>query len=146
MSSPFRTPADYELFLYGIREQFPFIVRSTLTLVRRGASLARITGDLYFAQAIRLIVRERIIYDRLPVVIDAYGYEVWQREEKLCWYDSQPHPNDSLLQSTHPHHKHIPPDPKHHRIPAAVLSFTQPNLPVLIEEIHRLLKQQEAES
>jgi len=39
------------------------------------------------------------------------------------------------LASTHPHHKHIPPDLKHHRIPAAGLSFTQPNLPFLIQEI-----------
>lgn len=39
------------------------------------------------------------------------------------------------LASTHPHHKHIPPDIKHHRIPAPNLSFTIPNLPFLIEEI-----------
>jgi hypothetical protein len=44
-------------------------------------------------------------------------------------------PNDPTLASTHPHHKHIPPDIKHHRIPAPGLSFTQPNLPFLIEEI-----------
>jgi hypothetical protein len=30
-------------------------------------------------------------------------------------------------------------DIKHHRIPAPELSFTRPNLPVLIEEIERLL-------
>ncbi len=36
-----------------------------------------------------------------------------------------------------PHHKHIPPDIKHHRIPAPGLSFQQPNLPFLIEEIER---------
>ena len=36
-----------------------------------------------------------------------------------------------------PHHKHIPPNIKHHRIPAPNLSFTCPNLPFLIEEIER---------
>ncbi len=40
---------------------------------------------------------------------------------------------------THPHHKHIPPDIKHNRVPAPGLSFTQPNLPFLIEEIEREL-------
>ena len=53
---------------------------------------------------------------------------------------SQPHPNDPALQSTHPHHKHIPPDVKHNRTPAPEMSFTRPNLPVLIWEIEALLK------
>lgn len=34
-----------------------------------------------------------------------------------------------------PHHKHIPPDIKHNRIPAPGLSFSQPNLPFIIAEI-----------
>ena len=76
---------------------------------------------------------------RLPIVIDGYGYEVWRGEEKLYWYDSQPHPNESSLQSTHPHHKHIPPDIKHHRIIAPTMSFNAPNLPALISEIEELL-------
>lgn len=66
-----------------------------------------------------------------------YGYEVWREDEKLYWYDPQPHPADPLLAQTLPHHKHIQPDIKHHRIPAAELSFDQPNLPFLIEEIMR---------
>ena len=99
------------------------------------------TGELYFEQGIRLVVRERILYRRLPVVIDWYGYEVWRGEEKLYWYDSQPHPDDVHLQSSHPHHKHIPPDIKHHRIPAPEMSFTRPNLPALIREVEELVKQ-----
>ena len=138
MTDPFRTPEDYELFLYGLAEKFPFIRRSTLTLVRRGRSLARISGELHFDHGFRLVVLERVTFERLPIVIDGYGYEVWQGEEKLYWYDSQPHPNEPGLQSTHPHHKHVPPDIKHHRIPAPDLSFTKPNLPALIQEIQRL--------
>ena len=34
-----------------------------------------------------------------------------------------------------PHHKHIPPDIKHHRVPAPGLNFTEPNLPFLIREM-----------
>jgi hypothetical protein len=141
MSNPLRTSEDYELFLYTLTEQFPAVRRSTVALIRRGATLARVAGELYFDHNVRLVVRERLVYHRLPVVIDWYGYEVWRGNEKLYWYDSQPHPNDPTLQSTHPHHKHIPPDIKHHRIPAPEMSFTQPNLPALIQEIETLIEE-----
>jgi hypothetical protein len=146
MNNPLRTPEDYELFLYTLIEQFPSIRRSTVTFVRRGASLARVAGELYFDQEIRLVVRERILCHHLPVIIDWYGYEVWQGREKLYWYDSQPHPKDPALQSTHPHHKHIPPNIKHNRIPAPEMSFTQPNLPVLIGEIETAIRKVENEA
>ena len=146
MSNPLRSPEDYELFLYTLVEQFPAVRRSTLTLTRRGASLARVAGELTFDHGVRLVVRQRIIYDRLPAVIDSYGYEVWQGEEKQYWYDSQPHPDDLALQSTQPHHKHMPPDIKHHRIPAPGLSFNQPNLPILIQEIEALFLKSQSES
>jgi hypothetical protein len=141
VSNPLRTPEDYELFLYTLREQFSSVHRSTVVLIRRGATLARVAGELHFDHDIRLIIRERLVYDHLPVVIDWYGYEVWRDDKKLYWYDSQPHPNDSTLQSTHPHHKHIPPDIKHHRIPASEMSFNRPNLPVLIHEIEILIEE-----
>jgi hypothetical protein len=140
MNNPLRTPEDYELFLYTLSEQFPAIRRSTMRFIRRGSSLARVAGELYFDQDIRLVVRERVLYHRLPMLIDWYGYEVWRGAEKLYWYDSQPHPDEPLLQSTHPHHKHIPPDIKRHRVPAAEMSFVRPNLPALIHEIEGLLE------
>jgi hypothetical protein len=65
--------------------------------------------------------------------------------EKFCWYDSQPHPGDPLLVSTHPHHKHIPPDIKHHRIPAPEMSFMRPNLPLVISEIEEVIENIESE-
>ncbi|MBC8180676.1 hypothetical protein H8E88_06075 [candidate division KSB1 bacterium] len=140
MKNPLRTPEDYELFIYTIAEKFPSVLHSTLTFIRKGSSLAKVSGELLFEQEIRLIIRERILYDRLPVVIDWYGYEIWQRDKKLFWYDSQPHPNDLNLQSTHPHHKHIPPDIKHNRIPASEMSFTRPNIIKLIHEIETIIK------
>lgn len=97
MTNPFRTPEDYELFLYTLLAQFSSVHHSTLTFIRRGATLARVSGELNFAQDFRLVIRERLLYDRLPLIIDQYGYEVWQGENKLYWYDSQPHPAESLL-------------------------------------------------
>jgi len=138
MSNPFRTEEDYELYLYTLIEKYPSIKRSTITFIRLGSTLTRVAGDIFFENDIRLVVRERVLYHRLPIVLDWYGYEVFRGEEKLYWYDSQPHPDDEALQSTHPHHKHIPPDIKHNRIPAANMSFTQPNLPALISEIESL--------
>lgn len=137
--NPLRTPEDYELFLYTLSERFPSIQRSTLTFVRRGISLARVSGELFLDHGLRLVVLERLTFDLLPAVIDGYGYAVWKGEERLYWYDSQPHPNEQSLQSTHPHHKHIPPDIKHNRIPAQGMSFEQPNLPNLIREVEGLV-------
>jgi len=91
MNNPLRTLEDYELFLYTLIEQFLSVRRSTITLVRLGASLARVAGELHFDRGIHLVVRERVLYHRLPAVIDEYGYEVWQGETKLYWYDAQPH-------------------------------------------------------
>lgn len=144
--NPFRTLADYELFLYSLPEQFPAIRHTTITLVRLGATLARVSGELHFAGGLRLVIRERVLYQRQPLVVDWYGDEVWRGAEKLYWYDSQPHPNDPSLQSTHPHHKHIPPDIKHRRIPAPEMSFVQPNLPALIREIEALITETKAQA
>jgi len=126
--------------LYTLIEQFPSVRRSTITLVRLGASLARVAGELHFDRGIHLVVRERVLYHRLPAVIDEYGYEVWQGETKWYWYDAQPHPDDPNLQSTRPRHKHVQPDIKHNRIPAPEMSFTHANLPVLIREIEKLIQ------
>lgn len=140
MNNPLRTVEDYELFLYTVKDHFPLIQRSTLAMIRRGTSLARVSGELQFRSGIRLIIRERILYDRLPARIDEYGYEVWQGIDKLFWYDSQPHPDAPNLQSTYPHHKHIQPNIKHNRIPAPKMSFSSPNLPELIKEVEGLIE------
>ena len=60
MTDPLRTPEDYELFLYTLTERFQSVRRSTVTFARRGGSLARVAGELYFEQDIRLVVRERV--------------------------------------------------------------------------------------
>lgn len=91
---------------------------------------------MIFVNGLRLRVREEIDFD--AALIASYAYEVYRGDEKLYWYDDFPHPNDSTLASTMPHHKHIQPDIKHHRVPAPLISFNQPNLPSIIREIEQI--------
>jgi len=135
MSNALRTAEGYELFIFAVRETFPSVRHSTPAFVRRGASLARVGGELHFDHGFGLVVREGLVCDHLPVTIDWYGYEIWCGREKLCWYDSQPHLDDSGLKSTDPHHKHIRPNIKQHRVSAPQMSFFRPNPPDLIQEI-----------
>ncbi|MDI6794698.1 MAG: DUF6516 family protein, partial [bacterium] len=92
-------------------------------------------GEVYFGQDLVLRVLE--VVDTRQRRIEWYGYELWRANEELWWYDSWPHPDTPKLAITHPHHQHIPPDIKHHRIPAPSLSFDTPNLPFLILKIER---------
>ena len=154
------SPEAYQTFIYTLREHYPSICRSTLTYIPSGALFGRVAGTLFFGQGIVLCVQEILNFEL--GIIKGYGYEVsrahvssdssdlavaaeycqasYPHKEKFYWYDSFPHPNDPLLAFTHPHHKHIPPDIKHHRVSAPQLSFTRPNLPFLIREVERLLK------
>ena len=137
--SPFSSLREYEHFVYTLQHRFPAIRYSTLVIVQRGRLFAELSGELAFEGGYRLVVYERLSWDIGPLTIEGYSYEGWCGDEKLYWYDSQPHPHDPSLASTHPHHKHVPPDIKHHRIPAPGLSFTAPNLPLLIREIKSLI-------
>ncbi|HFD40665.1 MAG TPA: hypothetical protein ENJ31_12550 [Anaerolineae bacterium] len=141
--NPLQSLAEYERFIYTLQQRFPTILRSTLVVIRRSDLAARLHGELEIGPY-RLVVREKLLFLTRPGRITSYGYEIWRGDEKVYWYDSQPHPNDPALAATDPHHKHIPPDIKHHRIPAPELSFTRPNLPFLIREIGSLLTALEA--
>ena len=66
-----------------------------------------------------------------------YSYEVYQSGEKIAWYDPYGHPDRPELASSFPHHKHVPPDIKHNRVPAPEISFAEPNVPRLVEAIAR---------
>jgi hypothetical protein len=154
-------PQEYETFVYALVDEHPDVKRSTLVYIPAGAFFGRVEGMLFFDQGIVLCVQEYLNFEL--GVIEGYGYELSQphpsvsdapfpdaaeycrpafpHKEKLYWYDSFPHPNDPALASTDPHHKHVPPDIKHHRVPAPDLSFTRPNLPFLIGEVGQLLRQ-----
>jgi len=151
------SPEVYEAFVYTLKERHPSILRSTLTYIPSGTFFGRAEGMVLFEGQIVLCVQEFLNFEL--GIIEGYGYEVsktntsledpnspeateyckasYPHKEKLYWYDSFPHPHNPVLASTDPHHKHIPPDIKRHRIPAPDLSFTRPNLPFLIKEIEQ---------
>jgi hypothetical protein len=133
MENPLAGAESYELLVYSIQQRYPQIKISTLVLKRTGKMFGELSGQVFFDNDIRLFVKERL--DFKNSVIKGYSYEVWRETEKLYWYDSQEHPNDPTLASTHPHHKHISPDIKHHRVPAPGLCFDAPNLPFVIQEV-----------
>ena len=153
--------AQYEQFIYTLPSRYSSIRLSTLVLTPPGLDTARLTGYVTFGQDCVLCVHE--LLDFQQGIIKEYRYEVtrcvppftdrplpdaseycrmsYPHKTKLLWYDSWSHPHDPTLAAADPHHKHIPPDVKHHRIPAPGLSFAQPNLPYLIQEIERELLQ-----
>ena len=137
--NPLQSLPDYERFVYSLPQQYLSLQRSTLVVVRRGATIAVLHGELEFPNGIRLVIREKLSFAQAPGEIKGYGYEVWRGNEQLYWYDSQPHPNEPTLAGTDPHHKHVPPDIKHHRVPAPGMSFDKPNLPFLLAELEHLL-------
>ena len=131
---------DYCTQIARLPDQFPAIVSSTLTAYTIGPFAAEVEGQLTFAGGYVLTVWELLDLDSRT--IHSYSYELDRAGERVWWYDPTGHPNDPTLAATHPHHQHVSPDIKHHRIPAPELTFTRPNLPFLIQEIEHLLKSQ----
>jgi len=133
--NPLRSLSSYSRLLAQLLDQ-PNVQRSTVTAWSDSPYTGIAEGEVLFANGLRLRIREEIDFD--AGIITSYGYEVYQGDDRLYWYDDFPHPSDPTLASTMPHHKHIPPDIKHHRIPAPGMSFDRPNLPLLIREIEEM--------
>ncbi len=136
MSEPLSSLASYTKFLVDLLNR-PEVTRSTVTVWSVSPFTGIAEGEIFFSGGFRLRIREELDFD--DELITSYGYEAYQEAEKLYWYDDFPHPNDPTLAPTHPHHKHVPPNIKRNRIPASGLSFTQPNLPQIVEEIEVLI-------
>ena len=135
--SPLQSAQDYSQFVAEILNHVS-IEKSTLAVWTDSPFTGMAEGEVFFAKGIRLRMREELDFD--AKLITSYGYEAYRNNERLYWYDDFPHPHDPTLASTHPHHKHIPPDIKHHRIPAPSLSFDQPNLPFLLQELESFIE------
>jgi uncharacterized protein DUF6516 len=135
MNDPLRSLNEYGRYIAELFSQ-PNVKSSTVAVWSDSPYTGVAEGEVVFVNGLRLRMREEVDFD--AGIIISYGYEVYRGEERLYWYDDFPHPNDQTLASTFPHHKHIPPDIKHHRIPAPGLSYNRPNLPALINEIEEI--------
>lgn len=133
---PLSSVAAYSRFIAGIVNR-PSVVQSTIRAWSVSPYTGIAEGEVQFTNQLWLRMREELDFD--DRLITSYGYEVYRGTEKLYWYDDFPHPNDPILASTHPHHKHVPPDIKHNRIPAPELTHQHPNLLYLITEIEALI-------
>ena len=134
---PLNSLSNYSRFVVELLHRPP-VEHSSVAVWSDSPYTGIAEGEVFFSNDIRLRMREELDFD--AALITSYGYEVYRGAERLYWYDDFPHPNDLSLASTFPHHKHVPPNIKRNRIPAPGLSFTEPNLPVFIEEIEALIK------
>lgn len=135
--NPLKSLPNYSRFIAELLNR-PTVEHSTLSVWSDSPYTGIAEGDVFFINGFRLRIREEL--DFADGIIASYGYEVYRGGKRLYWYDDFPHPKDSSLATTHPHHKHIPPDIKHNRITAPEISFTRCNLPVLIREIEEMAK------
>ena len=133
--NPLKSLTAYAGFVAELLERNT-VARSTVVVWSDSPHTGTAEGEVVFTSGARLRVREEIDFD--SGLITAYGYDVYLNEERLYWYDDFPHPNDAMLATSFPHHKHVPPDLKHHRVPAPSHRFDRPNLPILVGEIEEL--------
>ena len=131
--------AEYETLIYSLPEHYANVVASsTLKLYTNSATTSFIRGSVHFRNGLELRVFEYL--DLTDGEIFDYSYAVFRGDEKIRWYDPQPHPENPALASTFHHHRHEPPDIKHNRKPAPGISFHAPNLPTLIKDCEELGK------
>ncbi len=133
--NPLASLANYSRFVAELLDR-PTVTRSTVIVWSDSPFSGVAEGEVFFSNGIRLRMREELDFD--AALIASYGYEVYRGAERLFWYDDFPHPDDTALASTFPHHKHVPPDIRRHRVPAPNMSFIRPNIPGLIAEIEAL--------
>jgi hypothetical protein len=136
MSDALNTYGDYARLIFFLLADRATIESHTVAVFTTGQTIGITRGHVVLRSGHVLRVFEQV--DFVAHLIK-YFYELKYKGELLWWYDSMPHPDVPELQSTHLHHKHIPPDVKRHRVAAAEMSFTRPNLPVLIDIVDDLI-------
>ena len=104
MSFPGRT--EYERFLYALPETYPEILNSTLKLYTNSSTTCLVRGSVFFHNGLELRVFEYL--DLTDDELLSYSYTLFRSEERIRWHDPQPHPENSALAATFPHHVHTP--------------------------------------
>jgi hypothetical protein len=138
VSDDLNTYGDYTKLIFFLLADRASIESHTIAVYTTSQTIGIMRGRVVFRSGHVLRVFEQIDFVAHRIV--KYFYELVYKGESLWWYDSMPHPDVPELQSTHPHHKHIPPNIKQHRVAAPEMSFTRPNLPVLIDRVDDLVQ------
>lgn len=123
---------EYERIVYTMADSYSVIKSSSLRAYSNSRTTCFIRGSIWFKNGLELRIFEFL--DLSDGTLLDYSYTVFYQQERLRWYDPQPHPEVPALQATFPHHRHEPPDIKHNRRPAPGISFDTPNLAVLIAD------------
>lgn len=139
MSTPLDDIASYSAWVYSLAERHSCVTASTLALAPIGATLAKLEGRVECHGRFAIDVWELV--DFTAHRIRTCSYEVHRHDEKIGWHDPWPHPEIEALAANFPHHKHVPPDLRHHRVPAPGISFEAPNLDVVLADISRLISE-----
>jgi hypothetical protein len=99
---PLPDSQTYSELIYSLQR----IQRSTLILATLGSTLAKLEGQVAFAEDVVLDVWELMDFEARR--IRNYSYEIYQASEKIVWYNPFEHPQVPELASTYPHRKHLP--------------------------------------
>lgn len=128
--------AEYERFIYSIVDKYASVTNSTLLFYSTSATAGLLKGHLLFKNGLELRVVEVIDFAANEIL--DYSYTIFRASKKVRWYDPQPHPDNPALTATFPHHYHEEPHIKQNRKPAPGISFLNPNLPSLIQQISEM--------
>jgi len=129
----FPSRPEYESMVYSLLDDYVEVVDSTLHMYSTSALTSIVQGRVILSNSLALQVVEALDFKKERILQYSYtgrmiNVRVFRGEERIRWYDSQPHPENPDLASTFPHHLHDPPNIKHNRKPAPGINFTSPNL------------------
>lgn len=133
----FSSYAEYVQLVFHLLSNRAAVASHTVAVYTVNCTVGITRGEVVFPSGHILRVFEQIDFVAHRIV--KYSYELALGDDALWWCDSMPHPQVPELQSSHPHHKHIPPEIKHHRIPAPEMSFERPNLPGLLTQVEQII-------
>ena len=128
----FPTREAYEHFIYSLPAEHPEIQSSALHLYTNSRTTCFVRGSIWFRNGLELRIFEYLDFSDGELL--NYHYTILRGQERIRWYDPQPHPESTELAGTFPHHYHEHPNIKHNRRPSPGISFHTPNLPTLIAD------------
>jgi hypothetical protein len=92
--NPLKSLAEYSHFITETLDR-PGVQRSTVVVWSDSPYTGTAEGEVFFAGGVRLRMREELDFN--AGLITSYGYEVYQGEVRMYWYDDFPHPGDLLF-------------------------------------------------